>query len=244
MSASRQKIIFALAALLLAAPLGAHAAPADDAVLLHMTTVNLQATGEVKADPDQASLTFGVQTQATTAAEAMRLNRVKMASSLAALKSGGIDGKDVQTSSLTLGAQYAYAPNQPPRLTGYQASNQVTVVVHDLGRLGAIIDAVTAAGINQINGIEFGLADPRASEDEARRRAVKALAARAALYADASGLKLGRLVTLTEGGGYQPPVLRKTFAAVAMRNAEAPTPIEPGKLILSIDVSATYELVR
>ncbi len=237
-------IIPALAALLLAAPLAVQAAPADDAALLHMTTVNLQATGEVKAEPDQAAITFGVQTQAPTAADAMRQNRARMASSLAALKAAGVEPKDIQTSSLNLNSQYAYAQNQPPRLTGYQATNQVTIVVHDLARLGTIVDAVTAAGINQIDGVAFGLADPKTTEDEARRRAVKVLASRAELYAEATGMKLGRLITLTEGGGYQPPILRKNFNATAVRIAQAPTPIEPGNLTISVEVSATYELVR
>jgi uncharacterized protein YggE len=198
----------------------------------------------VKVEPDQASLTFGVQTQGLTAADAVSQNRARMASSLAAMKAAGLEGKDVQTSSLDLTGQYAYAQDQPPRLTGYQASNQVTIVVRDLARLGAIVDAVTAAGINQINGVAFGLADPKATEDEARRRAVKMLASRAKLYAEATGMKLGRLITLTEGGGYRPPVVHKTFEAAAMRVREAPTPIEPGQLTVQIEVSATYELIR
>jgi uncharacterized protein YggE len=244
MAASHALIIPALAAVLLGAPLTAQAAQADDAALLHMTTVTLQATGEVKAEPDQARLTFGVQTQGARATDAVDQNRSKMASSLAALRAAGIEGRDVQTSSLELNGQYAYAPDQAPRLTGYQATNQVTIVVHDLARLGRVIDAVTAAGINQINGITFGLADPTPIENEARRRAVKLLTSRAELYAEASGMKLGRLITLTEAGGYPPPVVRKTFQAAAMRVAAAPTPVEPGELSVQIEVSATFELVR
>lgn len=244
MPAPHPLLIPAVTGLLLATPMAVQAGPADDAALLHLTTVNLQAVGEVKADPDQAALTFGVQTQGATAAQALTQTRTRMAASIAALKTAGIEAKDIQTSALTLNPQYAGVANQPPRLTGYQASNQVTVIVHSLPRLGSVIDAVTAAGINAINGVDFGLADPKAAEDEARRRAVKVLAARAALYAEASGLKLGRLITLTEGGGSSPPILRKTFAPAAARFAAAPTPVEPGQLTVQVEVSATYELTR
>lgn len=230
--------------LLLASPL-AMAAQADDAALLRLTTLNIQADGEVKVEPDQATITFGVQTQGKTAAEAMRLNRVKMAASIAALKTAGIEGKDVQTSSLNLNGQYSYEPNKPPTLTGYQAVNQVTITVRDLTKLGTTIDAVTSAGINQVNGIDFGLSDTKTAEDEARRRAVKVLAARADLYASAAGMKIGRLINLSESGGYQPPALRRVgFADARVKMAEATTPVEPGQLTVRIEVSATYELSK
>ncbi len=90
------------------------------------------------------------------------------------------------------------------RLTGYQAANDVTITVRDLAKLGTVVDAVVAAGANQINSIAFGLANPRAAEDAARRAAVQALAAKAALYAEATGTRLVRLVNLSEGGGLRP----------------------------------------
>jgi uncharacterized protein YggE len=236
----------ALAALMLAAPMAAHAAPAavmaaDDA--FHATTLNLQAEGQVKAVPDQAIITLGVQVNGKTAADAMRLNRERMATTIAALKAGGIEAKDIQTSGLNLNAQYLYVANQAPKLDGYQAANQVTVTVRDIARVGATVDAVTAAGANQISGIEFGLANPRTVEDEARRQAVKTLQARADLYAGAAGMKLGRLVNLSEGGGYQPQPMMRTFAAAKM-SASAPTPVEPGELTIRVEVSAVYELTR
>ena len=125
----------ALAACLLGGAAPARAAPGDDTALLRLTTVSLEAEGEVKAEPDQASISFGVQTQAATAAGAMRDNRTRISAVLAALKTAGVEGKDVQTSSLRLNGQYAYVANQPPKLTGYQAVNQVTITVRDLAKL-------------------------------------------------------------------------------------------------------------
>ncbi len=103
---------------------------------------------------------------------------------------------------------------------------------------------MVAVGANQINGVSFGLKDPQAAEDAARVKAVKALQARAQLYAGATGLRLVRLVNLSEGGGYAPPPVQ--FAKTMMRSADAaaPTPVEPGQLTVRIDVSGIYELAR
>jgi len=233
-----------LAAVLLTSALAAPSIAAAAEDVTHGTTLNLQAGGEVKAAPDRASITVGVQTQAKTAAEALRLNREKMAATIATLKGSGIEAKDIQTSALNLNGQYSYEPNQPPKLAGYQAVNQVTVVVRDLSHLGQTLDAVSGSGANQISGINFGLADPKALEDEARRQAVKTLTTRAELYAQAAGMKLGRIVNLSEGGGYQPaPMRRAEFADVRLK-AAANTPVEPGELTVRIDVSAVFELVK
>ena len=114
-----------------------------------------------------------MRTTGKTAAQAMAANRDRMNTTVAALTSEGIQKKDIQTSNLSLSAQYAYEPNQSPRLTGYEADNQVSVVVHDVSRVGAAVDAVTQGGANQVSGVAFGLTDPQPMMDEARRAAVK-----------------------------------------------------------------------
>jgi uncharacterized protein YggE len=204
-------------------------------------TLNLQAEGDIKAAPDMASITLGVSTQAPGAGQAMGLNADKMSAILKAVRGQGVAETDIQTANLSLNAQYVYAQNQPPKLTGYQASNDVTVTVRDLAKLGGVIDAVSAAGANQINGISFGLKDPQAAEDEARRAAVKALSAKADLYAQATGYRIVRLVNLSEGGGEAPMQPRPMFA---MAKASAPTPVEAGELDVRIDVSGVYELAK
>ena len=123
----RHRLAFALAAGLLVAPL---AAAADDTALLHVTTLNLSAEGEVDSVPDQATISFGVQTQAPTAAAAMRSNAQKMSAVIAAVKAAGVEARDIQTAALNLNAQYADRPNQPPLVSGYQATNSVSVIVH------------------------------------------------------------------------------------------------------------------
>jgi uncharacterized protein YggE len=221
----------------------AHAEAAIDGgdAVFRTTTLNLSAFGETSIAPDQATITLGVTTQGATAAAAMQANRARMNATVAALKGQGIEAKDIQTTGLNLNPQYTYAQNQPPKLNGYQASNAATITVRDLAKLGATVDAVVQAGANEINGIAFGLSNPQAAEDQARRAAVKALAAKAALYADASGYRLVRLVNLSEGGGYQVPPPRP-FAMARLAAAPAPTPVEPGEVKVRIDVSGVYEL--
>ena len=217
-------------------------APAAES-LFRATTLNLSAYGETRVAPDMATISLGVLVEARTAQAAMAANAQRMTQAMAALKAAGIAAKDIQTSGLNLNPQYAYEPNLPPKLTGYQASNQVTVTVHDLDRLGQAVDAVVGAGANQVNGISFGLNDPTTAENAARIAAVRALQAKAQLYATATGYRLPRLVSLNEGGGYSaPPPM--PMMQMMKADARAATPVSPGELNVRIDVTGLYELGR
>lgn len=223
----------------------AQAAPSTDAVFA-ATTLNLSAYGETRVAPDLATITLGVTTEAPTAQAAMQRNAVSMTTVMAALRRQGIAERDVQTSGLNLNPQQVYAENQPPRITGYQASNTVTVTVNDLARLGPTVDAVVAGGSNQINGVGFGLKDPARAEDAARREAVQALRAKADLYAQASGHRVRRLVSLSEGTSFSspPPPMPYARMAAMSQEADAKTSVSAGELRVRVDVSATYELER
>ena len=205
--------------------------------------LNLSAYGETRVAPDMATINLGVNTEAPTAAAAMQANAAQMTKVIASLKKAGIAEKDIQTSNLNLQAQYDYQQNEPPKLRGYQASNQVTVTVRDLARLGAAVDATVSAGANQVNGISFGLSDPTAAENAAREKAVKALAAKANLYAAATGNRLARLASLTEGGGYSAPPPVPMYAMARMEKADS-TPVSAGELSVRIDINGVYELAR
>ncbi|WP_428150138.1 SIMPL domain-containing protein [Brevundimonas sp.] len=218
-------------------PMQVHAMAAQPAL-------NLSAYGEVRVAPDMATITFGVQTEAPTAQAAMADNARRMQEVFAALSRAGIADRDIQTSGLNLSAQYDYVENQPPRLRGYQASNQVTVIINDLTKVGTTADAVVGAGVNQINGISFGLKDPKAAEDQARVLAVRALQDKARLYAQALGVELGGVRSLNEGGGYQPqPPVMFTGARMAMADS-ASTPVAAGEMTVRIDITGTYDLGR
>ncbi len=237
-----------LSALILAAAAPAAIAQTPPEVADNMfraTTLNVSAQGETKVAPDMATISLGVRTEAPTAQAAIAANAEKMASVVAALKKGGLADKEIQTSNLSLSPQYVYQENLPPRLTGYQANNQVTVTVHDLKRLGKIVDATVNAGADNVGGVSFGIEDPTDAENAARLEAVRKLRAKADLYAGAAGYRVSRLVTMSEGGGYAPPA-PPPMPMMAMRaeSAKFDTSVSPGELNVQVSVSATYELTR
>ena len=213
---------------------------AGDAVF-RATTLTLSASGTQRTRPDQATISLGVQTEAPTAAAALAQNNTRMNAVIAALRRSGVEERQIQTSGLNLSAQYTYVENQPPTLRGYQASNQVTIIVDDLTRLGPAVDASVTSGANQVNGVSFGLRNPDAASDAARREAVANLRRRAELYAQATGLRLTRLVNLSESGGYTPQPPRPMMAMARMA-ADESTPVAAGEVEVRVDVTATYEL--
>ncbi|WP_304172140.1 SIMPL domain-containing protein [Phenylobacterium aquaticum] len=242
---ARASAIGLLLAAVAAAPAAFAQAPGAPAAatMFQASTLSLSAYGETRIAPDMASINLGVNTEAVTAVAAMQANAAQMNKIIAALKKAGIADKDIQTSGLSLGAQYDYEPNLPPKLRGYQASNQVTITVRDLTRLGQAVDATVSAGANQVNGISFGLSDPTAAENAARLQAVKALAAKANLYAAATGYKVSRLVSLSEGGGYTPPSPMPMLAMARMEKSDS-TPVAAGEIAVRVDINAIYELGR
>lgn len=229
----------ALAAAAMAAPSLAEAQTAQP--VINGTRLDITARGDVRRVPDIAIISAGVVTNAADAASAMQDNANRMSRVLAALKKAGVADKDVTTSSINLSPQYRYVENQAPVVVGYQASNQVTVRFRDIAKSGTILDALVKEGANQINGPTLTLDKPEAAQDEARVEAIKTARARAELYANAVGMKVKRIVSISESEGYSGgPV-----PVMAMRNmaaAEAKTDIMPGEQSVSVNVSVVFEL--
>jgi uncharacterized protein YggE len=228
------------AALTLPVAAAAQVAPAAQSVV-DGTLLEVSATGRVSRAPDQAVIRAGVVTQAATAAAATQENAARMAQVIASLKSAGIQPRDLSTSNVSLQPQYRYADNQPPVVTGYQASNSVSVKFRDIARSGAVLDALVKAGANQIDGPALSLSQPDAALDAARADAVARAKARAALYAQAAGLRVERIVSISEagendGGQPQPPVMFRVRAMAAESNAA--TQVLPGET----DVTATINV--
>jgi uncharacterized protein YggE len=225
-----------LAAALLAFPA---AALAQVEPPLHGTRLDVSATGEVSRVPDVARIGAGVVTSAPTASGAMETNARQMASVRAALKRAGIPDRDIQTSSLSLSPEYREgAPNAPPRILGYRASNEVSVTFRDIGSTGRILDALVGEGVNQINGPNLSIEHPEAALDEARIKALAAARARADLYAKAAGKHVGRLLAISETGG------EGSFMARGMLSPlpKASTLLEPGAETVSVTLNVTFEL--
>lgn len=220
------------------------------------TLLSLSVSEQVERAPDLALFNAGVTTQAATASEAMSQNATRMAGVVAALKRAGIADRDVQTAGINLQPQYSYPTRErvpvdgqtverPPRIIGYQASNTVNVRVRKLGDMGRVIDALVGQGANQVNGPQFSLADPAEAMDEARRKAVASARARADLYARAAGLRVARIVSISEGGGYfQPMEVMVTGARVASAPPPPPTPVAIGEVSTGVGISVQFALER
>src|SRR5437763_13087055 len=169
------------------------------------TRLDISATGEVTRVPDVAIISAGVVTRSQTATGAIQDAADRMQRVIAALKRAGIEDRDIQTSNVSLNPEYRYVENQPPQLTGYTASNQLTIRFRDIRNSGKILDALVGQGANQINGPSLTIDKPEAVLDEARARAVAAGRARAELYARSLGMRVARIVSVCESGGYAVP---------------------------------------
>ena len=204
------------------------------------TRLDVVAQGEVERVPDIARISAGVMTQAPMATAAIRDNAVRMAAVRAALREAGIAERDIQTSNINLQPSYRYAENQPPQLVGYQAMNEVSVRFRDIAQTGRILDALVAQGANQINGPMLSIDEPEAALDEARTEAVANARARAELYARSLGMRVVRILAVSETGNIGMPPPRPFMRDAAVAQAE--TVIVPGEQTLSVSLTVSFEL--
>jgi uncharacterized protein len=202
------------------------------------TRLDISATGEVTRVPDVAIISAGVVSRSGTASAALQESADRMARVLAALKRAGVADRDIQTSNVGLNPQYRYPENQSPQLVGYTGSNTVTVRFRDIRSSGKILDALVAVGANEINGPVLTVDKPEVALNEARAEAVGIGRARADLYARSLGLRVVRVVSLSESSGFAQP------APMAMQafTKQSRTSIEPGEQKLQVNVSMTFEL--
>lgn len=198
-------------------------------------TITVIGEGRISAAPDMAILRLGVSREARAASDAMRLASKAAAAVLAQVEASGIEARDVQTANVSLSPRWQNTQNTAPRVVGYIASNDLSVRVRDLSNLGALMDAVVSDGANQMNGLRFTMAELRPLQDKARQAAVADARAKADLLAQAAGVALGEVMTISENGGFQQPM---AMARGAMMESSA-VPIAAGEL----DVSATVTVI-
>lgn len=217
--------------------------PAGYAVPADGTLLSVSANAEASRVPDVATVSAGVVTQAADGKAAMRQNAEQMTKVLAAIKAAGIAEKDVQTSGINLNPQYRYVENQAPTITGYQASNTVSLKVRDISSLGDVLDALAAQGSNQINGPTFEIDEPEPVYDEARLAALGKAQVRAETYAKALGMRVRRIVSIAEGGRGDFSPRPMMAMAKSMDQAES-TPVSPGETTVSVNLDVVFELGR
>ncbi len=222
----------------LAMACAAHADPANP----HILSVSGQ--GEVRAIPNQAQLSAGVVTEGKTAAAALAANSRAMNDVFAAIRKLGVPERSIRTSNFTVSPQYAPYRNNggddsAQRIIDYQVSNEVTVILDDVSKVGPALDALVSSGANQANSISFGIRDEKPLLEQARANAVKDATARAQTLAHAAGVTLGPIFSIQEDGGMRP----NSITAMTMEaRAAAPTPIAAGEETIDASVTMSWEI--
>ncbi len=231
-----------LTAIFLAAPVSAEDQTSP------MRLLSMVGHGKVKSAPDMALVTLGVLREANTARDALSANNEAMRKVMTTMMRAGIAEKDIQTSGFSVQPKYVYpkqsstGERKPPRIVGYTVSNNVTIIVRDLDALGAVLDGVVDAGSNQINGISFSIAEPKPLRNQARKLATANAIAKAELYANAAGVTLGPIQSISEQGALRPPqpVLRQ--ARTMALEADNAVPIARGEQSIEMQVHITWRI--
>ena len=202
-------------------------------------TLTVTGVATVNAAPDQAILSLGVTTTGPTAAAAMAANNESASAVMARLSAAKVADRDMQTTGLSLNPNWVMnAAGTAQEIQGYVANAVLTVRIAVLDTAGSVLDAAIADGANTLNGLTFGLSDPRPVEDEARKAAVADALARAKVLAAAAGATLGPILSITEGmGGQQPmPMLYKAAA-------DSTVPLAAGEVGVTAEVTIVWQLL-
>lgn len=214
-------------------------APAAGSIVRSIT---VNGEGKIKVKPDTASLNVGVQATATTATEALSQANTSGAALIAALKGAGVSDNDIATSGLSIYPQYG---GNSSIITGYQASNSVTVTVRDITKTGPVIDAAAAAAGDHITlgGVSFYVDDTEALIGAARTDAINNAKKRATEYATAAGVTVSGVVQISEVSVNNPiPLMYAAAADSSAGTPSAPTPIQTGTQDLTVSVTVVYQL--
>lgn len=234
-----------VAALLLAAPLGALPAAAQETQPSPRIVVSGEGSSSIA--PDMAILTLTVLREGKTAREALDANSAAMMEVLAAMKDEGVAERDLQTASFAIEPQYYYPPRkdtgegEQPRITGYVVRNTLTVRLRDLDNLGAVLDKAVTLGVNQGGDIAFTNDDPSAAVASARTAAMKDAIAKAKTLSEAAGVGLGKVLEISELSNPQYPQPMAKVRSAMMESADA-VPVAAGENSYSVTVNVTFAL--
>ncbi|MBB3772044.1 hypothetical protein FHS55_002653 [Angulomicrobium tetraedrale] len=205
-------------------------------------TLTVTGEGTARAAPDMATFSTGVVSEAKTAREALDANSRSVTGLVEAIKSAGVEPRDIVTSGFSVQPQYTVPKkdsNEPPRIAGYEVRNAVTVRVRKLDGLGDLLDKIVTSGSNQIGGISFDIADPSTLQEAARVAAVKDARHQAEVIAEAGGVRLVRVLAISGEGAAPRPMMRM----MAMPAAKADSvPIEAGESEINANITITYEI--
>jgi len=198
--------------------------------------------GQVYLTPDIAYIYIGVHTEGATASDAVDANKGQTTAVIDSLKTAGVDDKDIRTTNFSIWPSQQYAPDGTVSGTVYMVDNTVYIVVRDLDGLGDLLDSAIDAGANSINSIQFDVADKTAAVKDARSKAVEDAKTQAEELADAAGVSLGEIQSISFYDSSPYPISEGKGGGGGVAYAEAAVPIQPGQLSISVSVNITYEI--
>jgi uncharacterized protein YggE len=204
-------------------------------------TFSVTGTGKVTVLPDVAIVNAGVTAQASSVKAAQDLLNKNINAVSSAVKSAGVDGKDVQTSGYNISPTYDYSANTQ-RITGYQAYSNLSIKVRAIENVNAVIDAATAAGANTVGGISFDVDDKTKAENEARQKAVADAKSKAENAARMAGFSLGRIINYSEDFGGAPRPIPMMAKADSVAGGGVPTEIQTGSNEITVAVTLSYQI--
>ncbi|WP_417768118.1 SIMPL domain-containing protein [Stappia sp.] len=215
-----------------------------------VATIDMVGTGTVTAAPDMAILTSGVVSDADTAGDAMSANTAAMSAVIGRIKDSGIEERDIQTSGFSVQPRYRQVKSGSldngeyrSEIVGYRVTNNVSVRVRDLAKLGGLLDTMVRDGANQVGGVNFIVSDADKLKDEARKEATADAIRKAKIYAEPAGIKLGRVLSISEQDYSPRPMMMMARAEMKMDGA-APAPIEAGETALDVRVNISWEIAQ
>ncbi len=203
--------------------------------------IYVSGTATITAPPDIATVQIGVQTFNEDVEEAVAENNTKAEDIIAAIRQQGVAEKDIQTSRFNIYPQRDYQNNRPDKIIGFQVDNVVSATVRDLDDIGKVLQAAIDAGANNINGLNFSVDDPTSIRDEARAEAIKDARRRADIMAEAAGVEVGNVISITETSYPGPIIARESYDKAAFAGA---VPIQPGELELTIQVQVVFAIAE
>ncbi|MFN2197586.1 MAG: SIMPL domain-containing protein [Anaerolineales bacterium] len=206
-----------------------------------MRTISVNGTGTVNLDPDMATINIGVHTENSDAQQAVADNNAQAQEVMDVLKNAGIAERDISTSNFSIYPRQDYDKDGNVISTTYVVDNSVQVKVRDLSTIGSVLDAVVSAGANSINGIQFSVEDSSAAYNDALEAAVMSARSRAEVLAEAAGVELGEVQSISSSvSGGPTPVYQDV--RMSAESAAAAVPISPGQTQITVDVSVVYTI--
>ena len=240
-----KSLLFSLVILLaiLLSACGPASLPAASSSQTPPRTLTISGAGKVSLKPDIAYIYVGVHTEKPTAAESVAENNANTQKLIEALKAAGVDAKDIQTTNFSIWQNNQFGPDGKPSGTNYAVDNTVYLTVRKLEKLGDLLDAAVKAGANNINSIQFDVADKTQAMSAARAEAVKNDRAQAEELATAAGVKLGDVQSIQYYDASPSPIFQgKGMGGGGAVSADVAVPINPGQMEITVTVTMAYDI--